>query len=82
MANHYYVIIIGGMYGSTDSTGISYTEQEYDYAVQRKIPVLAFLHENPDSIPAGRTELKEDARAKLTAFRKKSQSRNGMDPCK
>jgi hypothetical protein len=29
----YYLLIIGGRYGSVDESGISYTEQEYDYAV-------------------------------------------------
>src|SRR5215510_13194150 len=44
----YYLVIIGGRYGSVDDTGISYTEREYDYAVRRGIPVLAFLHAEPD----------------------------------
>ena len=29
----YYVLIIGGRYGSTDFEGISYTEKEYRYAL-------------------------------------------------
>lgn len=67
----YYVLIIGGRYGSTDADGISYTEREYDYAVKAGIPVLAFLHEHPEMIPAGKSELKEDAQARLAAFRSK-----------
>jgi len=36
----YYVLIIGGRYGSINSqTGLSYTEMEYDYAVSKEIPV-------------------------------------------
>lgn len=38
----YYVLVIGGKYGSTDETGISYTEKEYDFAVSENIPVLAY----------------------------------------
>jgi acyl carrier protein len=38
----YYVLIIGGRYGSVDDAGISFTEREYDYAVSKKVPVLAF----------------------------------------
>jgi hypothetical protein len=30
----YYLVIIGGRYGSTDAAGISYTEKEYDSAVE------------------------------------------------
>lgn len=70
----YYVLIMGGMYGSTDSKGISYTEREYDYAKSKGIPILAFLHENPDAIPAGKVELQADARKKLAAFREKLQA--------
>ena len=53
----YYVLVISGRYGTVNSTtGLSYTEQEYDYAVQQGIPVLAFLHEYPDSLPPERKE--------------------------
>ncbi len=71
----YYVVIIGGRYGSVDDAGVSYTEREYDYAVKRGIPVLAFLHAEPEAIPAGKTELAVEARAKLYAFREKVEQR-------
>lgn len=71
----YYVVIIGGRYGSVDETGLSYTEREYDHAIAAKIPVLAFLHAQPDAIPAGKTELDPTARARLDAFREKAQHR-------
>ncbi|WKK71475.1 DUF4062 domain-containing protein [Rathayibacter oskolensis] len=32
----YYLIVSAGRYGSTDDDGVSYTEKEYDYAVQRE----------------------------------------------
>ena len=31
----YYIVIIGGKYGSLTTEGISYTEKEYDYAVKK-----------------------------------------------
>ncbi|MBT1848404.1 DUF4062 domain-containing protein [Enterobacter ludwigii] len=46
-ASDYYVIIIGQKYGSIASSGISYTEMEYDYAKELGVPVLAFIR-NPD----------------------------------
>lgn len=46
-ATDYYVLILGKRYGSVISSGedegISYTEKEYNYAVSRGIPVLAFI---------------------------------------
>jgi len=71
----YYVVIIGGRYGSTDDEGVSYTEREYDYAIGRRLPVLGFVHADPSSIPAGRTEIDAVARQKLEAFRAKVQRR-------
>src|SRR4051794_2675392 len=49
----YYLLILGGRYGSTTPEGISYTEKEYDYAISRGLKVLAFPHEDPDLIVAG-----------------------------
>ena len=35
----YYLLIIGGRYGSLTKSGISYTEEEYDYAVLNGVRV-------------------------------------------
>lgn len=67
----YYILIVGGKYGSADENGISYTEREYDYAHQLNKPTLAFLHEDPNAIPFGKSEPEDAARNKLVAFRKK-----------
>jgi hypothetical protein len=67
----YYLLIIGGRYGSVTAEGVSYTEKEYDYAVERGLRVLAFIHDRPDDIPAGKSELNPEARARLEAFREK-----------
>lgn len=48
----YYVLIVGGRYGSVNPvTGISYTEQEYNYALELGLPILAFVHETPFDLP-------------------------------
>jgi hypothetical protein len=65
----YYILIIGGKYGTTGPDGISYTEMEYNLAVELKKPILAFIHGAPDQIPAGKAELDRDARERLEAFR-------------
>jgi hypothetical protein len=67
----YYLLIIGGRYGSVDESGISYTEQEYEYAVSRGLKVIALLHENPEAIPLGKSEKEPLAREKLQKFRDK-----------
>lgn len=67
----YYILIIGARYGSMDEKGVSYTEKEYDYAVSKNIPVMAFLHEDISSIPLNKADLSEELRQKLDKFRKK-----------
>src|SRR5688572_21788241 len=38
----YYVVILGGRYGSLGPEGLSYTEMEYRYAIEKGKPVAAF----------------------------------------
>lgn len=65
----YYLLIIGGRYGSVSDDGISYTEKEYQYAVERGIKVIAFLHEEPDEISVKKTDIDPSLMEKLKAFR-------------
>ena len=67
----YYILIIGGRYGSLTDEGISYTEKEYDYAISIELKVLAFVHEQPDDIPVGKSDIDPSLRDKLEQFRKK-----------
>lgn len=70
----YYLVIVGGRYGSTTSEGMSYTEKEYDYAIEKKLKVIAFLHKNLEEIPVGKLDIDPELRARLTAFRDKLSS--------
>lgn len=67
----YYLLIIGGRYGSLTEEGISYTEMEYDYALEKGIKINAFVHSNPEEIPIGKSEKDFDLREKLQNFRDK-----------
>lgn len=65
----YYLLIIGGRYGSMTIDGISYTEQEYDYAVSKKLHVIALLHGSPETLPLNKSEGEPAVRERLEAFR-------------
>jgi hypothetical protein len=65
----YYVLLIGGRYGTVTPEGVSYTEKEYRYAKSIGLPVLAFVHGTPEAIPVGKVELDAGQRSKLEAFR-------------
>lgn len=69
----YYLLIIGGRYGSTTSEGVSYTEKEYEYAISKGLKVIALLHQEPDSIPVGKTDKDAELAKRLEEFRTKVQ---------
>lgn len=69
----YYVLIIGSRYGSiipagNPDAGISYTEKEFNHAVSKDIPVLAFILDETvaASTPSGESA---EACAKLREFK-------------
>lgn len=65
----YYLVIIGGRYGSTNKDGKSFTQMEYEYAISKGKPTIAFLHGNPGTIAANKTESTDEGKKKLAAFR-------------
>lgn len=68
----YYVLVIGGKYGSLDpTTELSYTEMEFDYAESIGKPIMAFLHGEPGKLTGDQIELDQERREKLDAFREK-----------
>lgn len=67
----YYLLIVGGRYGSTGIDGISFTEKEYDYAISKDIRVLAFLHANPEKLALEKSEVEPAAKRRLAEFRER-----------
>ena len=71
-SSDFYILIIGNRYGSIEeTTGISYTEKEFDYAVEKKIPVLAFIVDSYVSMTADKFETDSQKISKLNAFKEK-----------
>lgn len=69
----YYVLIIGKRYGSIHpDTGKSYTEMEYDYAIEQGIPVLVFAIDDNVKLASDKIETDEDKKDKLKKFRTKA----------
>lgn len=65
----YYLVVVAGKYGSTDDSGISFTQKEYEYALTKNIPIIGFLHKNPENIIASKTEKDNKKRKKLEEFK-------------
>ncbi|GGD35777.1 hypothetical protein GCM10011513_36980 [Franconibacter daqui] len=70
----YYLLIIGGRYGSIAEDGLSYTEKEFDYAVEKGLKITVLVHEDPQSLPAKKTEANVEGREKLAKFIEKAQT--------
>ena len=69
----YYVLVIGKRYGSIHpETGVSYTEMEYDYAINKGIPVLVFAIDDNVELPTNKVETDSDRIQKLKKFRAKA----------
>lgn len=69
----YYILIIGKKYGSiNDSTGISYTEMEYNYARDKGIPVLVFSIDDSIEVDDEKIESDDIKRGKLAEFKNKA----------
>lgn len=65
----YYIVIVGGRYGSTDDEGVSFTEKEYRYAIDSGKPIIGFLHRDPEELPSKKTEKLKTKKNKLEKFR-------------
>ncbi|HIU06626.1 MAG TPA: DUF4062 domain-containing protein [Candidatus Onthoplasma faecigallinarum] len=69
----YYVLIIGGKYGSINkTTGLSYTEMEYDYAVSQGVPVLVFAIDESVKLSDDKRDKDIEILFKLKKFREKA----------
>lgn len=68
----YYVLIIGGRYGTVSDDGVSFTHKEFRYALEKKIPVLVMLNDDRGKIPAEKVERTEEGLRRLEAFIKEA----------
>lgn len=75
-ASDYYVVLSAGRYGSTFSDGVSFTEREFDLAVELGVPIIGFLHKAPSDLPAAKREDSPEAIARLKAFHSKIRARH------
>jgi len=67
----YYILILGGCYGSRGSDGPSYTEKEFDHAVEKGLRVIAFLRDELDALPPEKRDPDPDDYRSLLEFRER-----------
>lgn len=68
----YYILILAGKYGTiSPNEQISYTEKEFDYALEKGIPIMPFVIEDTNKLPFDKNESEESRRKLLENFRNK-----------
>lgn len=73
----FYILILKGRYGSVTSSGVGYTETEYDFAVEKNMRILTFVFDG-DLLVKHQDE-KEELKKKFQDF--KSKVMNNDKPC-
>ena len=69
----YYVLILAGRYGSIEQeSGLGYTEKEFNYALEKKIPILSFLYEDISALPVNKRDNDHALWERLAQFREKA----------
>lgn len=71
----YYVVLVGGRYGTLSPMGLSYTHREYIYAATKKKPVIAFLHDHPEMLEPSLREQNREGDVRFRDFRKLMQDK-------
>jgi hypothetical protein len=65
----YYLVMLAGRYGSVDDASAkSYTQLEYEYAIETGKPTIALIHSTPVSLASEKTERTDDGRRRFEEF--------------
>lgn len=69
----YYVLILAGRYGSIEQeSGLGYTEKEFNYALEKGIPILPFLYKDITSLPVNKRDNDHELWKRLDQFCEKA----------
>ena len=64
----YYIVIVAGRYGSLTPEGISFTQKEYECAINNGVPAIAFLYAEPEKLPVKDVDTDPERKQKLEKF--------------
>lgn len=71
----YYIVVVANKYGSIGPQGISYTEMEYDFALENQVPTLGFVLNDAAPWPSEKGEATAKAQKALNKFKAKVKSK-------
>ncbi|MDX1804487.1 MAG: DUF4062 domain-containing protein [Alcanivorax sp.] len=64
----YFIILVGGRYGTLSPMGLSEIHREYIFAATKRKPVMALIHDNPTMLPDERREMTRDGQVRREDF--------------
>lgn len=74
----FYLLIVAGKYGSIgindEGENVSYTEMEFDHALNQDKPIIALVYADTDNLPKSKVETTKKGNYQLDRFRKKVRS--------
>lgn len=71
----YYLLLLAGKYGTIcPGTEKSYTQMEYEYALEKGVPIIFLTYHDVGTLPMAKCETDPTIRERLEAFRQKASS--------
>ncbi|WP_290537806.1 MULTISPECIES: DUF4062 domain-containing protein [Alcanivorax] len=64
----YFVLIVGGRYGTLSPMGLSELHREYIFAATKRKPIVAFIHDNPAMLRTDQQESTRDGQVRRDDF--------------
>lgn len=64
----YFIVLLGGRYGTLSPLGLSFPHREYIFAATKRKPVLALIHDQPHGLPESAREPSRDGQVRRDDF--------------
>ncbi|WP_237738856.1 DUF4062 domain-containing protein [Alcanivorax hongdengensis] len=64
----YFILLVGGRYGTLSPMGLSEIHREYIFAATKRKPVIALIHDNPAMLPESRRETTREGQVRREDF--------------
>ncbi|RLA59952.1 MAG: hypothetical protein DRQ88_12065 [Epsilonproteobacteria bacterium] len=68
-SSDFYLLVVGGRYGSLTEEGLSYTEKEYQFAKSLGIPIMALIRGQIEKLPVEKKDTIEEKMQLLNGFK-------------
>ena len=67
-SSDYFILIVGGRYGTLSPMGLSEIHREYIFAATKRKPIIAFIHDNPSELSEAQREPTREGQVRRDDF--------------